>query len=32
VVLSRTAMLRAANPTDWQVLQAYPFLLERTPR
>ncbi|MCE7990087.1 MAG: hypothetical protein DYG89_53765 [Caldilinea sp. CFX5] len=30
-VLSRAAMLRAANPADWQVLQAYPFLLERTP-
>lgn len=30
-VLSHTAMLRAANPTDWQVLQNYPFLLERTP-
>jgi hypothetical protein len=30
-VLSRDAMLRAANPADWQVLQAYPFLLDRTP-
>lgn len=30
-VLGRDAILRAANPTDWQILQAYPFLLERTP-
>ena len=30
-VVSREAMLRAANPADWQVLQAYPFLLDRTP-
>jgi hypothetical protein len=30
-VLRRDAMLRAANPADWQVLQAYPFLLDRTP-
>ena len=30
-VLSRDQMLSAANPADWQVLQNYPFLLNRTP-
>jgi hypothetical protein len=30
-VLSHDQMLSAANPADWQVLQNYPFLLNRTP-
>lgn len=30
-VLSRDQILSAANPADWQVLQNYPFLLNRTP-